>query len=335
MVKDMKYCKKILSALLILTLALSFSACNEKAINNGSTNPTEEEQQSKANTPNYGLSAGFSEGDNLLLNYNGKPLSFEYSLYNPEASAEWGIEVYVDGILQNITVYSENTSAAQNTNMYVTNLENGERKIIRIEFMPNTGKAGETLELNVCSFLNPDYMIDGTDYTSFLPFHRLSPGYTMKIQMNKDAQNPVKVAEFNGRYEEVPQEIIDSFNSINSSNEIENVYDRQQIFDICKSDENESVINLSGKRDTLEVFGYGKPGTYRISVYINNQITKAFDGEYYCDAEVKENQKFLIEIPVEVENERNHIYIVVLELEDDSDVTNNYIKSNTKLLLVN
>ncbi len=218
MVKDMKYCKKILSALLILTLALSFSACNEKAINNGSTNPTEEEQQSKANTPNYGLSAGFSEGDNLLLTYNGKPLSFEYSLYNPEASAEWGIEVYVDGILQNITVYSENTSAAQNTNMYVTNLENGERKIIRIEFMPNTGKAGETLELNVCSFLNPDYMIDGTDYTSFLPFHRLSPGYTMKIQMNKDAQNPVKVAEFNGRYEEVPQEIIDSFNSINRSN---------------------------------------------------------------------------------------------------------------------
>lgn len=335
MVKDMKYCKKILSALLILTLALSFSACNEKAINNGSTNPTEEEQQSKANTPNYGLSAGFSEGDNLLLTYNGKPLSFEYSLYNPEASAEWGIEVYVDGILQNITVYSENTSAAQNTNMYVTNLENGERKIIRIEFMPNTGKAGETLELNVCSFLNPDYMIDGTDYTSFLPFHRLSPGYTMKIQMNKDAQNPVKVAEFNGRYEEVPQEIIDSFNSINSSNEIENVYDRQQIFDICKSDENESVINLSGKRDTLEVFGYGKPGTYRISVYINNQIIKAFDGEYYCHAEVKENQKFLIEIPVEVENEKNHIYIVVLELEDDSDVTNNYIKSNTKLLLVN
>lgn len=335
MVKDMKFCKKILSALLILTLALSFSACNEKAINNGSTNPTEEEQQSKANTPNYGLSAGFSEGDNLLLTYNGKPLSFEYSLYNPEASAEWGIEVYVDGILQNITVYSENTSAAQNTNMYVTNLENGERKIIRIEFMPNTGKAGETLELNVCSFLNPDYMIDGTDYTSFLPFHRLSPGYTMKIQMNKDAQNPVKVAEFNGRYEEVPQEIIDSFNSINSSNEIENVYDRQQIFDICKSDENESVINLSGKRDTLEVFGYGKPGTYRISVYINNHIIKAFDGEYYCDAEVKENQKFLIEIPVEVENEKNHIYIVVLELEDDSDVTNNYIKSNTKLLLVN
>lgn len=335
MVKDMKYCKKILSALLILTLALSFSACNEKAINNGSTNPTEEEQQSKANTPNYGLSAGFSEGDNLLLTYNGKPLSFEYSLYNPEASAEWGIEVYVDGILQNITVYSENTSAAQNTNMYVTNLENGERKIIRIEFMPNTGKAGETLELNVCSFLNPDYMIDGTDYTSFLTFHRLSPGYTMKIQMNKDAQSPVKVAEFNGRYEEVPQEIIDSFNSINSSNEIENVYDRQQIFDICKSDENESVINLSGKRDTLEVFGYGKPGTYRISVYINNQIIKAFDGEYYCDAEVKENQKFLIEIPVEVENEKNHIYIVVLELGDDSDVTNNYIKSNTKLLLVN
>lgn len=335
MVKDMKYCKKILSTLLILTLTLSFSACNEKAINNGSTNPTEEEQQNKANTPNYGLSAGFSEGDNLLLTYNGKPLSFEYSLYNPEASAEWGIEVYVDGILQNITVYPENTSAAQNTNMYVTNLENGERKIIRIEFMPNTGKAGETLELNVCSFLNPDYMIDGADYTSFLPFHRLSPGYTMKIQMNKDAQNPVKVAEFNGRYEEVPQEIIDSFNSINSSNEIENVYDRQQIFDICKSDENESVINLSGKRDTLEVFGYGKPGTYRISVYINNQIIKAFDSEYYCDAEVKENQKFLIEIPVEVENEKNHIYIVVLELGDDSDVTNNYIKSSTKLLLVN
>lgn len=57
MVKDMKFSKKILSALLILTLALSFSACNEKAINNGNTNPTEEEQQSKANTPNYGLSA--------------------------------------------------------------------------------------------------------------------------------------------------------------------------------------------------------------------------------------------------------------------------------------
>lgn len=331
----MKLCKKILSALLILVLTCSFSACKEKTINNNNTTSAEEEQQSSASTPNYGLSAGFTEGDNVSLTYNGKPLSFEYSLYNPEAPAEWGIDVYVDGILQNITVYSENASVAQNTNMYITNLENGERKIIRIEFMPNTGKAGETLELNVCSFLNPDYMIDGTDYTSFLPFHRLSPGYTMKIQMNKDAQDPVKVSEFKGEHTEVPQEIMDSFNSVNSSNEIENVFDRQQIFDVCKSSEDESVINLSGKKDTLKVFGYGKPGTYRISVYINNQIIRAFDGEYYWDAEVKKGQKFQIDIPVEAESEKNHIYVVVLELSGDSDVTNNYIKSSTKLLLVN
>lgn len=331
----MKLCKKILSALLILVLTCSFSACKEKTINNNNTTSAEEEQQSSASTPNYGLSAGFTEGDNVSLTYNGKPLSFEYSLYNPEAPAEWGIEVYVDGILQNITVYSENTSVTQNTNMYITSLENGEREIIRIEFMPNTGKAGETLELNICSFLNPDYMIDGTDYTSFLPFHRLSPGYTMKIQMNKNAQDPVKVSEFKGEYTEVPQEIMDSFNSVNSSNEIENVFDRQQIFDVCKSNEDESVINLSGKKDTLKVFGYGKPGTYRISVYINNQIIRAFDGEYYCDAEVKKGQKFQIDIPVEAESEKNHIYVVVLELSGDSDVTNNYIKSSTKLLLVN
>lgn len=330
----MKFCKTILSALLILTLAISFSACNEGAVNNNSSTHSAEESTSSVNTPNYGLSAGFPEGDNLVLTYDGKPLSFEYSLYNPEAAAEWGIEVYVDGILQNITVYSENTSMAQSTDMYITNLENGEREIIRIEFMPNTGKAGDILDLNVCSFLYPNYMIDEDDeYTSFLPYHRLSPGYTKKIKMDKDAKNPVKVAEFNGEYEEVPQEIKDSFNSVNSSNEIENVFDRQQIIDVCKSDEDESVINLSEKKDTLEVFGYGKPATYRISVYINNKIIKAFDGEYYCDAEVKQGQKFLINIPVEVENEKNHIYVVALELDENSDVTNNYLKSNTKLLL--
>ena len=108
---------------------------------------------------------------------------------------------------------------------------------------------------------------------------------------------------------------------------------RENIRLILKKDE--SVINLSGKKDTLKVFGYGKPGTYRISVYINNQIIRAFDGEYYCDAEVKKGQKFQIDIPVEAESEKNHIYVVVLELSGDSDVTNNYIKSNTKLLLVN
>lgn len=66
----MKLCKKILSALLILVLTCSFSACKEKTINNSSTTSAQEEQQNSSSTPNYGLSAGFTEGDNVSLTYN-------------------------------------------------------------------------------------------------------------------------------------------------------------------------------------------------------------------------------------------------------------------------
>lgn len=328
----MKY-KNNLVLISVLILMMLLSGCATDNTENIDLEDLTEDYQESSDLPTYGLIAGFLNEEEMSKTFVGKPLSFEYSLFNPQSAAEWGIEVYIEGVLQTITVYSGDTLLAENTSMFVSYLDNQETLDLRIEFNPNIGDVGETLELNVCSFLYPSYMVEGTENASFLPYHRLSPGATMTISMQQPCEDLVIIDGFDGTYKAVPLEIQNSFNSLNQFGDTVNTFDQELIFDVCKSSETDSTIQLDTADNIVKVFGYGKPGKYRISVYVNNQLIRAFNNSCYCDVEIKKGQEFIIDVPIDIKNQRNHIYVVAFDLESNKEATNDYVKSNTKLLI--
>lgn len=329
----MRYKNNALILLIIFLLSLLFSSCSaNNNLKNMEIPSNEKNETLMTEIPNYGIISGFSNKNELVQDYNGGVISFDYNIYNPEAPIEWGFEVFINGVLQTISIYSDDVLIAENTNMFTKYFDKEENFDCQIILKPNIGQKGDILELNVCSILNPSYMLEDTNYVSFLPYHRMSVSTTAIIHMNTSIGNGVEISSFAGTYKKVSKETKNEYTSLNNNGEEINTFDNEFVFNVFKDTEQDDIIETNSV-DKIKVFGCGKPGKYRISIFVNNKICKAFNNHYYCDVEVLKDQEFIIEIPVELKEEMNHIYVVVFEKNSNDETTNNYIKTNTKLLI--
>lgn len=323
----------VLMVLFVFLLSFFFASCSaNNDLENTDTISDINDETIVDEIPSYGIVSGFVNEKELSKEYNGKDLSFYYSIYNPQSAVEWGFEIFINGVMQKFSVYYDGKLISENTNIFTKYFEEEENFDCKIVLKPNIGKKGDVLELNVCSILYPSYMLKDTTYVSFLPYHRLSASATATIHMHTSADNEEKISSFTGTYKEVSQEFKDDYSSLNNKGEEINTFDNEFIFDVFKNNERDDIIKINSV-DKIKVFGCGKPGKYRISLYVNNKICKAFNNNYYCDVEVLKDQEFVIEIPVEIKNKMNHVYVIVFEKNSNGDITNNYIKSNTKLLV--
>lgn len=329
----MKNKNHLLIILIISLLSLVFSSCStDNNLNKNETTNNERNESSINEIPNYGLVSGFSKKSDLNQNYDGGVISFNYNIYNPESPIEWGFEVFINGVLQTISVYSDNGLISENVNMFTKYFNKEEEFNCQIVLKPNIGKKGDDLELNVCSILNPNYMLKDTKYVSFLPYHRMSASTTATIHMNTSTNNNIEISSHVDTYKRVSEELKNEFYSLNGNGEQVNTFDKELVFDIFKNNEQEDIIKINST-DRVKIFGYGKPGKYRISIFINNEIYKSFNNCYYSDVEILKDKEFIIEVPIELKYKMNHIYVIAFEINSNDEEPNHYIKSNTKLLI--
>lgn len=280
----------------------------------------------------YGLLSGFPNKIDLEVEYNGGPIKFTYDMKNMKSEAEWGFRVYINGILQTFSVYYEQECVAYGIQQYNTHLNEEETQTIEIELVPNIGKKGDILSLNVCAILNPSYMLKGTSYVSFLPNHRLSSSMTMKLIMNVDAKDKPEIKQLSADFVKVSDDIKNQYNTLDSNGRCINDFDEQIVFNIYKKNEEDSILYCK-EDDVIKISGYGKPGKYIISMYINHKLVPIFDNSMYGEVEIMNDQQFIVEVPIHIENDNNHVYIVVFEQQQEIATVSNYIKTNTKLLI--
>lgn len=221
----MRYKNNALILLIIFLLLLLFSSCSTNNNSKNMETPSNKKNETLiTEIPNYGIISGFSNKNELVQDYNGDFISFNYNIYNPEAPIEWGYEVFINGVLQTFSVYSDNVLIAENTNMFTKHFDKEENLDCRIVLKPNIGNKGDTLELNVCSILNPSYMLEDTTYVSFLPYHRMSASTTATIHMNTSVDNKVNISSFEGTYKKVSEETRNEYTSLNSNGEEINTF---------------------------------------------------------------------------------------------------------------
>ncbi|MCC8073469.1 MAG: hypothetical protein LIO62_05025 [Clostridiales bacterium] len=254
------------------------------------------------------IDSGVVDYENVNFEYNGKPLEFDYK-FNCSADCEMGLQLFVNGILQQFTVDNQEYS------LYKVNCRADTDEIFHISFSPDNGKKGESSSLIFANIYNPEIIELKGDVNTFGNFQKISQPMPWGIKMNVDAtQKEFAISNDSNNYDEhkFTEEELNEFIKIKDDGTKINTLDEAMYFDtskdtekISKSDEKILTFNLKGNLE----------GKYRISLYGDFEKI-SICGSDYIDIDVKKNTQYSIRVPIEeIENCKN-VYAVAVALDN-------------------
>ncbi len=302
--------KKIICILLAMfSIATLFFGCAKNDTEMNTTNRDVFENYSRADNnteqETIYIDSGVVDYDNVDFEYNGQPLEFDYK-YNSTADCEMGLQLFVNGILQEFTVNNEKFD------LYKINCKANKDEIFHVSFTPNNGNKGETTSLIFANIYNPEIIeFEGT-LNTFGNYHKISQPMPWGIKMNVDAIQKSFTISSNYDEHKFTQEELNEFIRINEDGSKTNILDERIFFDtskdiqrISKNNEKTVTFNLNGNLE----------GKYRISLYCDFEQVN-INGSDYIDINVKNNTQYSISIPIkEIENYKN-VYAVAVALDN-------------------
>lgn len=249
----------------------------------------------------------------VLEEYNGGEIEFYYQVAVGNTTEDFALGVMIDGILQDCKIERSGTVSDYNK-IHTVTIDKGTAHIYKVSVKPNTGKAGDTVQLHALSIMNPDAMIKSeSEYYDFSNIYFALTGYA-SVRMNVDAvsltedvcknYSQVKVNTYHPLIGELFSYKSDAknitaclvYNDFNSAVWHDDSTDwTEQSF----------LINADRKSDCpiyITLGGIDYNTTQRISVYVNGKIMPVFDGKYYADVPVNAGKQTDIEIKLDTQN---------------------------------
>ncbi|MBQ4348912.1 MAG: hypothetical protein IJC79_04765 [Clostridia bacterium] len=256
-----------------------------------------------------------------VLSYDGGEIKAVFTINN-EAEPMFrqkAILITLGGIRQEFTVKCDGETT-ENTMLYKFDVKPLTEKKIYISFTPNVGKAGDELQMTTYVMYNPDTELkEKGDVDEMVSHHHdvIDIGYN-KVIMNVDAPGQTPVADdFSGK-EVIP---VDK-RAIKSYNEMEAEFYAFMYSDIDKfftSDGFHTKMYAdSGKDEELTISLLGDGGTYRLSLYINNELMPVFDGKSYIDVVTSEENQTDLKVKLDTTGleKVNSCYILYEEISE-------------------
>lgn len=299
--------------------------------------------------------AGFSPTIGISWNvegtmeYNGGEIVTTANIVNGAFKIEKGFSVSLNGVLQECTLEYNGKRTATSTMPKLVFDEN-ETGVLKISFIPNIGKQGDTLEMSLLHSYFPSYLVDEQAElkvymqatVSILPLAnvalKLNVPSTESVDVSKntsefkfDTLNSILYNSHN--YEDLEDKVLNDTYGANRAviySDFSKAFttEKGEKFDIMSY--NATVSVSRGKASPLTVTAYGKPGNKRISVYVNNVLQPVFDGNCYLDFELKQGEQADIPITIDTTrlNEYNNIYVLIKELNDSIDPNEHLIEQS-------
>ena len=249
----------------------------------------------------------------VLEEYDGGEIEFYYQVAVGNTTEDFALGVMIDGILQDCKIERNGTVSDYNK-IHTVTIDKGTAHIYKVSVKPNTGKAGDTVQLHALSIMNPDAMIKSeSEYYDFSNIYFALTGYA-SVRMNVDAvsltedvcknYSQVKVNTYHPLIGELFSYKSDAknitaclvYNDFNSA-----VWHD----DSTGWTEQSFLINADRKSDCpihITLGGIDYNTTQRISVYVNGKIMPVFDGKYYADVPVNAGKQTDIEIKLDTQN---------------------------------
>lgn len=301
------------------------------------------DSESVSQIPQFAIATKIQSDNPQSLIYTGNELRIPYMLRDQsEADAQWGLEIMLDGVLQDFTIDDGTDHFAEEKKLHIISMRQGESKKVTLIFTPNIGQKGQKLNLNICTLLNPEYMPADPSQYEFRPNHNLNGGLGASLTMQKAAPQQIKSSTGGIRVSALTEEqkrpyINENVQEANGNPIISNELEQRLILQLYQntSDEKSTTAPIDGQVN-LTVCCFGKPGTYRISLYVNHKLLPVFNGESYLDVTVKKDQAYQQTVSIETNGlpDKNHIYAVAAPIRDSDSSGMWYLeKTPTKLLI--
>ncbi len=263
----------------------------------------------------------YEERELDVLSYDGGEIKAVFTI-NSEIEPmfrQQAILITLDGIRQSFTATCDGKTV-ENTMLYEFEPVPLTEKKIYISFIPNVGKAGDELQMTTYIMYNPDLELkEKGDVDEMVSHHHdiIDIGYN-KVIMKVDApyETPVAV-NFSGKeIAAANSRIFDSYNAMESDfytfiySDIDSCFTKDGFYErmYIKDKEDEEI--------TITALGDG--GTYRLSLYINNELMPVFDGYSYIDIVTSEENQTDLKVKLDgtkLENV-NSCYVLYEEISD-------------------
>lgn len=298
------------------------------------------------------LNNALTNNKETLYSENGK-IEIAVGLSNEFSAAQYGFIVFVDGIRVPFTVKEiENCNESL---MHIISMKKGEKdRVITVSFSDEYFAAERDCYVSIATVLNPNYLIKSTDYISFLPHHALAAYNFYKVRKT-NGDSPFFSVSRNHTVYTLPESINALYEQTKGTES--DPYGKSPLAEKTNSLDNTSEFILSSNNNfeaytscfacekstdfTLNIGCLGKSDSYRLSLYVNNELVPAFDGCLYCDITTERNKLKVIEAKISAESLKNYdefnsLYLIAVPLNpslDENDYTRP-LKAASKLLYI-
>lgn len=286
----------------------------------------------------------------IIFEGNEIHLNAEYSYYGKN-SMELGVFATLGGVRQKITVIKDGKKEPE-TQMYIFTINAGETVTFDVEFTPDIGKKGETLELELSDMSYPSYLLETSDPSK--GYNAVHIGFdTQNIKVIFDADSEceekicsdysgIKVSDVDPLIKRYCREEDDNGNFRSTFGENLNFFlykeSPAEIFDkdeymVMYSDKEVD----SNKNQPMTINLSGIEGRYRVAFYVNHTPQPVFDGCRYTDVTVDKNKQTEVAFKIDTTTfgQYNHCYYTVYKIQDDFEPTNLVVRSATEKFIVN
>ncbi len=340
--------KKLIVVFMVVAVLFLLTACGSVVKNSETTEITKENlfenesttlsETEKVLNNNYFYGKSFAGGTGYVklsdgteyYEYTGGSMKLDFTFDNGGDAMECGITLVLDGIYQSFKLIDKNEETTDEAYMHTINADATESVSFSLEFTPNTGKAGEELNIAVGTMVMPSYenTYTGTNgsYGLYI-YHAYNAASGIAVKMKADAPTQQKGADLQVKKEKMT-EMHKSMFAGTDSDPFEYDYRFLLYTDEKTLETNESVLRVTeGENSEIILDVFGKVDEYRVALFINHELIEFLDGGTYFDFVVDNKEITRVILPVDTAglDENNHAYVVLfsknngeLPLSDDT-----------------
>lgn len=255
--------------------------------------------------------------------YEGGVMSIDFAINNMAYGFECGLFLVLNGVFQEFSLTNSTGETTEMDYMHKIDVPEKQKVVLRLNFTPNTGGTGDKLNLAVGTMQEPSYtsVYSGWPQYSKYGYHSYSAASAMTVKMNSDSTKSepaknIKISQIeisDSYFDYLTASVEEDRNRTWRNNHAFALYYDTYDFDrdlIILPDANMANIKL----DVL-----GKTATYRISLFINNELVKFENDKTYFEIHNTDDKIVHIEIPIDISNipDNSHIYVIASEKDDD------------------
>ena len=264
--------------------------------------------------------------DSSHYEYSGGVMDVDFAIHNMGRGFEGGIFLMLNGIFQEFTISAAGNTTSKYGYMNTVNIPEKEDVVMKLSFTPNTGSSGEVLGLAVGVMIEPSFTSTYSGWPRYSKYgeHGYGGVSGMTVKMNCDSVSMPSAKNITVSETEISEGYYGILTAGWEDDRKAEIWKKTHSFALYYDTydfEKDLIVVPDTDVVDLKLDLFGKTGTYRFAVFINNNLVEIEKGSTYIEVSHTDDKVSHVVFPVDISTIPNnsHIYVIVSEYCDDKD----------------